>query len=126
MKEKLEQLLNNASSPYYKYKVAAIIECKDGKQFEGVNVETSSPAAGICAERNALYCAITNGYKKEDFKTLHLMSATNEEIYPCFICRQALYDYMDKDTKVICYSTNGKKAISLEELCTYGFGKNNL
>lgn len=126
MKERLEKLLENASSPYYKYKVAAIIECNDGKTFEGVNVETSSPAAGICAERNALYNAITNGYRKSDFKAIHLMSRTNEEIYPCFICRQALYDYMDMDTKVICYSSAGETITSLDELCTYGFGEKDL
>ncbi|MBR2833607.1 MAG: cytidine deaminase [Bacilli bacterium] len=126
MKERLEKLLNNSSSPYYNYKVAAIIECNDGKLFEGVNVETSSPAAGICAERNALYNAITNGYTKADFKVIHLMSASKEEIYPCFVCRQALYDYMNLDTKVICYSDMGEVIVSLADLCTYGFGENDL
>ncbi|MBR3362831.1 MAG: cytidine deaminase [Bacilli bacterium] len=126
MKEKLEKLLENASSPYYKYKVAAIVECNDGKLFEGVNVETSSPGAGICAERNALYSAITNGYKKNDFKAIHLMSASMEEIYPCFICRQALYDYMNLDVKVICYSKYGETITSLEDLCVYGFGEHDL
>ena len=126
MKERLEDLLENASSPYYKYRVAAIVECKDGKMFEGVNVETSSPGAGICAERNALYNAITNGYKKGYFKAIHLMSDTHEEIYPCFVCRQALYDYMDSDTKVICYSNMGETITTLDELCTYGFGEEDL
>lgn len=126
MKERLKELLENSQSPYYKYRVAAIIECNDGKTFEGVNVETSSPAAGICAERNALYNAITNGYKKDDFKAIHLMSAAYEEIYPCFICRQALYDYMNLDVKVICYSKNGETINTLEDLCVYGFGKENL
>ncbi len=126
MKERLYKLLENAQSPYYKYKVAAILECKDGKTFDGVNIETSSPAAGICAERNALYNAITNGYNKGDFKAIHLMSSTEEEIYPCFVCRQALYDYMNLDVKVICYSKYGETITSLEELCTYSFGKDNL
>lgn len=125
MKEKLEKLLENSSSPYYHYKVAAIIECKDGTLFEGVNVETSSPQAGICAERNALYTAITNGYKKGDFKAIHIMSQTNETIYPCFICRQALFDYCDENTKVISYG-NQIVETSVKELCTNGFGTNDL
>ena len=68
MKEKLQNLLNNSYTPYYKYPVASIIVMKDGTEFCGVNVETSSPASGICAERNALYSAITVGYKKKDVK----------------------------------------------------------
>ena len=126
MKERLEKLLENSMSTYYNYRVAAIVECKDGKTFEGVNVETSSPGAGICAERNALYNAITNGCKKDDFKAIHLMSAKNEEIYPCFVCRQALYDYMNGDVKVICYSKYGETITTLEDLLVYGFGDSNL
>ena len=64
MEEKLRELLNNSYTPYYKYPVASVVVMKDGKEFYGVNVETSSPAAGICAERNAIYSAITSGYGK--------------------------------------------------------------
>lgn len=126
MKERLLELLNNSSSLYYKYPVAAILECKDGSLFEGVNVETSSPAAGICAERNALYSAITKGYKKGDFKAIHLMAKAKEVIYPCFICRQALYDYLDMDAIIISYGDNEENVIKVEELCTHGFGNDDL
>lgn len=126
MREKLLELLENSSSLYYKYPVAAIVECKDGKLFSGVNVETSSPAAGVCAERNALYSAIASGYKREDFKAIHILAASNENIYPCFICRQALFDYCDKDTKIVSYSDKGEVITSLDELCTLGFGSADL
>ena len=53
MKEKLQKLLKNSYSKYYHYPVASVIVMKDGREFSGVNVETSSPASGICAERNA-------------------------------------------------------------------------
>ena len=125
MKERLLEVIKNSSSPYYKYPVAAILECKDGTLFEGVNVETSSPGAGICAERNALYSAITKGYKKGDFKAIHLLSLSNEVIYPCFVCRQALFDYCDKDTKIISYGDSIKE-MTLEDLCVYGFGSDDL
>lgn len=126
MKERLLELVKNASTPYYKYPVVAIVECKDGTLFEGVNVETSSPAAGICAERNALYSAITRGYKKGDFKAIHLLAASGEIIYPCFICRQALFDYLDLDTKIISYGEQEEVVTLLSELCTHGFGNDNL
>ena len=76
MKEKLQSLLKNSYSKYYHYPVASVIVMKDGREFSGVNVETSSPASGICAERNALYHAITWGSTKGDVKEIHEMSTT--------------------------------------------------
>ncbi len=128
MKERLRKLLENSQSNVYHYRVAAIVECHDGTTFEGVNVETSSPAAGICAERNALYSAITKGYKKGDIKALYIMNKTAKECYPCFICRQALYDFCDKNTKITTYNYEGTKenTITLAELCPYPFSDDDL
>ena len=56
--EKLNEIIENASSKYYNYPVAALLECNDGKLYAGVNVETSSPSAGICAERNAFFSTL--------------------------------------------------------------------
>ena len=53
MKERLEELLKNAYSPYYNFKVAAIVVTKDGNLFGGVNVENAN-GTSICAERNAI------------------------------------------------------------------------
>ncbi len=128
MKERLRKLLENSYSNVYHYSVAAIIECKDGTTFEGVNIETSSPAAGICAERNALYSAITKGYKKGDIKAVYIMNKTDKECYPCFICRQALYDFCDKNTEIITYNYDGTRenTITLEDLCPYPFSDDDL
>ena len=126
MKEQLEKLLENSKSYYYKYPVAAILECNDGKLFYGVNVETSSPQAGICAERCAIYSAIANGYNKEDFKCIHLMAKSDKEITPCFICRQTLVDYCNKDLEIICYFNNETSIKKVEELCVYGFTSEDL
>lgn len=126
MREELTKLLNNSSSLYFNYPVAAILECADGTKFYGVNVETSSPAAGICAERNAIFSAIANGYKKNDFKAIHLMAKTLETIYPCFICRQALLDYCPSDIDIISYNKLGEVHITLDKLCTYPFSSEDL
>lgn len=127
MQEKLRKLLNNSYTPYYKYPVAAIVVMKDGTEFSGVNVETSSPAAGICAERNALYTAITNGYKKNDIKEIHIMSKTETECWPCFICRHAISDLCDKDTIIYSHTyTNKIKSHTKEELCPYPFTEDSM
>ena len=126
MPEKLKKLLQNSHSPYYKYKVAAIIECKDGKTFEGVNIETSSPASGVCAERNAIYSAISHGYKKGDFKHLYIMNSSDKECYPCFVCRQTLMDFCE-NIEITTYTKEGKnKTVNLKELCPYPFESSDI
>ena len=125
MKEKLKELLKNSQSPYYNYQVASILVTKDNKEHKGVNVETSSPGAGICAERVALYSAIANGYKKGDFREIHIMS--KGQSFPCFICRQTLNDYCDLDTKIISYNIEGEiKETTVEELCVYPFNDGDM
>ncbi len=127
MKEKLQKLLEYSYTPYYKYPVASIIIMKDGKEFSGVNVETSSPASGICAERNALYSAIANGYKKGAVKEIHVMSKTEEDCFPCFVCRHALNDLCDKEVPVISHTYSGRTTShTIQELCPYPFGDDNM
>ena len=127
MKEKLHRLLNNSYTPYYKYPVASVIVMKDGREFSGVNVETSSPASGICAERNALYSAITYGYKKGDVKEIHVMSKTEDDCFPCFICRHALSDFCDRDVLVVSHTYNDRTVShTINELCPYPFGDDNM
>lgn len=124
MKEVLIKLLNNSRSDYFNFPVSSAVVTTKGT-FYGVNVETSSPAAGICAERNALYNAITNGIRKEDVKEIHV--ASKNGVTPCFICRQALVDYCNMDTKVYIYSMNNDtKELLVSDLCTHVFGKGDL
>ena len=68
MVEKLRNLLNNSYSLVSNFKVSSIVITKDNKEFYGVNVEDNSLRAGTCAERNALFNMITNGYSKGDIK----------------------------------------------------------
>ena len=125
--EKLNQVIKNSSSKYYHYPVAAILECSDGNLYPGVNVETSSPQAGICAERCAIFAAIADGYKKEDFKKIYLLNKTENIITPCFICRQALNDYCNSDLEIISFNNTGDSEIyMLKDLCNNAFGEESL
>lgn len=122
MLEKLRKLAENSQSRYFHFPVSCILECHDKTVFYGVNVETSSPAAGICAERNALFQALAKGYQKNDFLRIHIYSQSKNSITPCFICRQALIDYCPLDMEIISYTEDGStKTFSLSELCTYPF-----
>ncbi len=121
MEEKLDILLERSKSLYFHYPVAAILECYDGTLFYGVNIETSSPAAGVCAERNALFSAISQGYTRDDFKSIHLKAKSNKEVYPCFICRQALVDYCKQDLEIIIYYEGKLKQVLLHEISPFAF-----
>ena len=84
MIDKLKELLNNSRSDYFNFPVSAAVVCTGNRVFYGVNVETSSPQAGICAERNALYNAFTNGIKKSDIK--EIVFDIRKEKNPCSLC----------------------------------------
>lgn len=127
MKEQLIALHKNAYVPISNFPVSACVVTKDDSMFFGVNVEDASTRAGTCAERNAIFAAITAGYKKGDFKEVHVMISSGKIGTPCFVCRQMINELFDRDSKIICYSTNGEtKMYTVEELCPYPFGEEDL
>ena len=127
MVEKLLELHKNSYTPISHFPVSSCVIMKDGKEFYGVNVDDASTRAGTCAERNAIFSAITAGYKKGDFKEVHVMISSGKIGTPCFVCRQMINELFDRDSKIICYSTNGEyKTYTVEELCPYPFGEEDL
>lgn len=126
MKQKLEQLLKNAYSPYYHFPVSAILVMKDGKTFGGVNVENAN-GTSICAERNAISAAIAAGYRKGDFSKIYIMLSSGNFGSPCFACRQVLLEFMELDCAVISINNRGEeKKYILSELCPFPFGGDDL
>lgn len=126
MREKLEKLLENSYANYSNYRVAAICVMKDGKEFNGVNVENASYGATICAERSSIVNAISNGYKKHDFKEIHIMADSDILGSPCFVCRQVISEFFENDCKVIIYSRQEQKELTVKELCPYPFNEEML
>ena len=127
MKEELLKLLDKAYAPYSNFHVSAIIEMNDGKYIPGVNVENASYGATICAERNAITTAISMGYKKGDFKNIYVMVSGDKLSTPCFICRQVITEFFDKDSNIILVGKNGEiERHTVSELCPYPFDENDL
>ena len=127
MKEKLIELLNNSYSPYSHFRVAAILVCKDGNEYKGVNVENASYGASICAERSAILSAVSAGYKKGDFDTLYVMCDNKKIGMPCFQCRQVFAELFDKDMIVTCMNPYGEEIkLTVKELCPYPFDSEDL
>ncbi len=128
MKERLLELHKNAYVPISNYPVSCILKTKDGREFIGVNVEDASTRAGTCAERNAIFNAISNGVKKGEIVEFNVMtSSTNTIGMPCFVCRQMMSEVCLKDAVVRCFNMNGEYIEhTIEELCPYPFGEEDL
>lgn len=127
MKDKLLKLLENSYSPYSNFKVASIVVMKDGKEFNGVNVENASYGATICAERSAIVNAISSGYKRFDFKTLYVMCDSPKISSSCFICRQLISEFFEEDAEIIFMNNKGEsKSYKVIDICPVPFNDEDL
>lgn len=126
MREKLEKLLENSYAKYSNYRVSAVCVMKDGKTFSGVNVENASFGATICAERAAIINAVSAGYKKHDFKEIHIMADSDKLGSPCFVCRQVINEFFENNCKVFVYSKKEMKEFSVLQLCPNPFNEEML
>ena len=127
MREKLIKLLDNAYAPYSNFHVSCLVEMKDGKLIPGVNVENASYGASICAERNAITTAIALGYKKGDFKNIYIMVSGSKLSMSCFVCRQVIVEFFDKDSEIVLMGKNGEEERhTVSEACPFPFDETDL
>jgi cytidine deaminase len=97
---------DKAYAPYSKFKVGAAILTKDGKTYQGCNIENASYGATICAERSAVCNMIVNG----GADPIAIAICYNEEEFavPCGICRQVLSEFSPKgDLTILMAKTDG-------------------
>ena len=114
-------------SPYSNFAVGAALLCKDGQAFVGSNVENSSYPLCMCAERNALYNAMMNGYKKDDFIALAIVADTDEPCSPCGACRQVISELFPREGKIYLANLKGAlKETNIDELLPFAFSGEDL
>ena len=106
--QKAIEMKSRAIAPYSNYKVGAAILTESGKIFGGCNIENSSYSLTICAERVALFKAVSEGETK--FKALSV--STNNAGMPCGACRQVIWDICGNISILIC---NNNKLITKTE-----------
>ena len=90
MKELVEQadaVAERAYAPYSAYFVGAVVRTRDGRLFEGVNVENAAYPLGVCAEKSALVAAVSAGYRPGDIEAIGITAS------PCGGCRQWLHEF---------------------------------
>lgn len=114
-------------SPYSEFAVGAAILTKDGKVFIGANIENSSYPLCMCAERVAIYNAMVNGYKKDDFVALALCADTDAPCSPCGACRQVIHELLPADARIIMSNLKGDvKESTPDELLPFAFSDKDL
>ncbi len=115
-----------AYTPYSHYRVGAALLASDGEIICGGNIENASYGATNCAERTAVFKAVSEG--KRSFKAIAVAGGLEGEepsdyAYPCGICRQVLSEFAEKDFKVIvAKSVSEYQEYTLKELLPYSFG----
>ena len=116
----------NAYAPYSNFKVGAALLLKDGNVVLGCNVENASYGLTNCAERSAMFSALSQGYKKEDFVDLAIYSSCNPPAAPCGACRQVMVELLNVDSKVYFGNEKGIIESSVNELVPFVFDKESL
>ena len=122
MKQKLidaaKKVAENAYVPYSGFHVGAALLTKSGKIITGCNVENSSYGLTNCAERTAIFKAVSEG--ETSFKELVIFSNTDELFYPCGACRQVISEF-SSDLKITIVSLTDEFETSITELLPHGF-----
>ncbi|ADL51202.1 cytidine deaminase [Clostridium cellulovorans] len=116
---------NKAYVPYSNFKVGAALLTEDDKIFGGCNVENASFGATNCAERTAIFKAVSEGYSS--FKAIAVVGDLNNLTAPCGICRQVMAEFFIKDAKVILATSKDNYVIkTMEEVLPGAFVKDDL
>lgn len=108
----------SAYAPYSNFKVGAALLTKDGIVYKGCNIENASYGATNCAERTAIFKAVSEGHNL--FLKIAVAAADGSTAYPCGICLQVMQEFMPEGK--ILVEENGVVAVySLNELLPRGF-----
>ncbi|MFB6354886.1 MAG: cytidine deaminase, partial [bacterium] len=123
--EEAREALDNAYAPYSEFKVGAALRTSDGSIYRGCNVENASYGLTNCAERTAMFKAVSEG--KREFTDIAIMLDVEEGVgAPCGACRQVMNEF-NAGMNVLMGTTSGNlEKASLDQLLPNSFGANYL
>ena len=109
----------NAYAPFSNFRVGAALETDDGDMIDGCNVESASYGLTVCAERVAIWKAISQGKRK--IKHIAVVADTEELTPPCGVCRQIIWEF-GGDIPVILANLKGKtEVVQMRDLLPRAF-----
>ena len=117
-----------AYAPYSGFRVGAALVGKSGKIYKGCNVENAAYSPTNCAERTAIFKAVSEG--EREFTAIAIVGGMDAAIAdfcaPCGVCRQVLAEFCDPDFRVVLGTPDKPQAFAFKDILPYGFGKNDL
>lgn len=115
-------VLPNSYSPYSNFPVGSALLMEDGEIVTGVNVENVSFGVTNCAERSAIFAAVSQGYRPKSIKAVAVAGKTEAFLPPCSVCRQVLVEFCQADTPVYLTRADGDiMATTVGELVPFAF-----
>ena len=115
-----QEAAENAYVPYSQFRVGAALLTKNGRIFQGCNIENASFGLTNCAERTAFFKAVSEG--NVSFSHLVVAGNTEEPISPCGACRQVMVEFCKPDMPVTLVNTKGDiKETTVSGLLPYSF-----
>ncbi len=128
--EKAFEVRKRAYTPYSHHKVGAALLGKNGQLYLGCNIENAAYTPSNCAERTAVFKAVSEGQLEFDaIAVVGGMEDAEELDYcaPCGVCRQVLREFCDNDFEIIlAKDVEHRKTLTLKEILPLGFGPENL
>jgi cytidine deaminase len=110
-----------AFAPFSKFQVGAAVQTTNGSIYRGANVENSSYGLTICAERAAIFNAVSNGHRPGDIVSIAVVANMPGQCSPCGACRQVIFEF-GEDITVIMSNLKKKIAVSsIRKLLPFGF-----
>ena len=106
-------------TPYSNFRVGAAVEMEDGSIYTGGNIEIASYSPTNCAERTAIFKAISEG--KREIKKI-VITGDAKDTFPCGVCRQVIREFSKNPLIVVANSVDDYKIYTLEELLPHSFG----
>ncbi|MDA2006245.1 cytidine deaminase [Bacillus cereus] len=123
--EEANKMLAKAYIPYSKFPVGATLVTKEGKIYTGCNIENASYGLCNCAERTAIFKAVSEG--ERDFSYLVITGETDGPISPCGACRQVIAEFCDPKMPVLLTNVKGdEKEVTVEQLLPGAFTNEDL
>lgn len=111
--------------PYSKFQVGAALLTKDGKVYKGCNIENAAYSMTNCAERTALFKAISEADK--DFTAIAVVADTERPVPPCGACRQVISELCPSDMKIYLTNLNGDiQELTVAELLPGAFSAGDM
>ena len=102
--DKAKEASKNSYSPFSRFAVGAAVLAKSGQIYQGCNVENSSFGLTNCAERTAIFKAVSEG--EREILAVAIYSPTSDSCYPCGACRQVLYEFQGDDEEISVVTEN--------------------